>query len=109
MSIKILIDMNLSPEWVNVFKLHNLSAIQWSEIGDPKADDYTILTWADQHDYVIFTQDLDFSEILPTTRAAAPSVIQLRSQDILPVDLPTLSSLPFNNLNSCFCGGPCCD
>jgi predicted nuclease of predicted toxin-antitoxin system len=36
------------------------------------------------HGYVVFTHDLDFSAILAATRAMGPSVIQLRSQDILP-------------------------
>jgi predicted nuclease of predicted toxin-antitoxin system len=33
---------------------------------------------------VIFTHDLDFGAILALTQAESPSVIQLRSQDILP-------------------------
>jgi len=31
--MKILIDMNLSPEWVQEFKLHNIEAVHWSAIG----------------------------------------------------------------------------
>jgi predicted nuclease of predicted toxin-antitoxin system len=84
MSIKVLIDMNLSPEWVSVFEQRGWSALHWSDVGDPKADDRIILSWAAQHGYTVFTQDLDFSAILASTRAAAPSVIQLRSQDVLP-------------------------
>ena len=30
--MKILIDMNLSPEWVQEFKLHEIKAAHWSEI-----------------------------------------------------------------------------
>ena len=32
--MKILIDMNLSPEWVAVFENHGWSAVHWSTVGD---------------------------------------------------------------------------
>ena len=35
----------------------------------------------------MFTHDLDFSAILAATQARAPSVIQLRTQDVLPTIL----------------------
>src|SRR5262245_58121105 len=84
MSIKILIDMNLSPEWISVFEQEGWAAIHWSAIGEPTADDTTIMHWASTNGYVVFTHDLDFGAILAATRAIAPSVIQLRAQDILP-------------------------
>ena len=40
--------------------------------------------WAASNGYVVFTHDLDFGAILATTQAKTPSVIQTRSQDILP-------------------------
>ncbi|MCW5969277.1 MAG: DUF5615 family PIN-like protein [Blastocatellales bacterium] len=42
MSVKLLIDMNLSPDWVSVLERHGWSAIHWSEVGDPRATDRTI-------------------------------------------------------------------
>ena len=71
MSINVLIDMNLSPKWVAVLEQHGMSAKHWSEVDDPKAEDSLILSWAAQNDYVVFTQDLDFSAILAATRATA--------------------------------------
>lgn len=41
--MKILIDMNLSPEWRETFGVHGFEAKHWSEIGDPKAKDREIL------------------------------------------------------------------
>ena len=41
--MKFLIDMNLSPAWVEVLKQASFEAIHWSEIGTPKASD-TILS-----------------------------------------------------------------
>jgi predicted nuclease of predicted toxin-antitoxin system len=39
------------------------------------------------HAYVVFTHDLDFGAILAATRAAAPSVLQIRTQDVDPASL----------------------
>jgi len=39
------------------------------------------------NDYVVFTHDLDFGTILALTQAASPSVVQVRTQDILPSHL----------------------
>jgi predicted nuclease of predicted toxin-antitoxin system len=44
------------------------------------------MAYAAQHKYVVFSHDLDFSAILAATRASAPSVIQVRSQDTLSSD-----------------------
>ena len=82
--MKIVIDMNLSPDWVPVFTQAGYDAVHWSMVGDPRASDNVIMAWAATHGYVVFTHDLDFGAILATTQAKIPSVIQLRSQDILP-------------------------
>jgi predicted nuclease of predicted toxin-antitoxin system len=37
--MKILIDMNLSPEWVQEFKHHQIEAIHWSTVGQHDAPD----------------------------------------------------------------------
>jgi predicted nuclease of predicted toxin-antitoxin system len=85
--MKILIDMNLSPEWVKVLENHGWQAIHWSTIGDPRATDSTLMDWARTNAYVIFTHDLDFGTVLATSRAGGPSVIQVRTQDVLPHSL----------------------
>lgn len=36
---------------------------------------------------MVFTHDLDFGAILAVTQADAPSVIQVRIQDVLPANL----------------------
>ena len=45
------------------------------------------MTWAREHAYVVVTHDLDFSALLAATRSVGPSVIQVRTQDVLPVAL----------------------
>jgi len=82
--IKIIIDMNLSPKWVDVFDAEGWEALHWSKIGDFGAADQVILKWARDHGFIVFTHDLDFGSILAATSAAAPSVIQVRTQNVMP-------------------------
>jgi len=82
--MKILIDMNLSPEWVSIFAEHAWIARHWSEIGDPGATDDVIMAWGRTHGYIVFTHDLDFGAMLAATQAKSPSVIQVRTQNVGP-------------------------
>src|ERR1700759_793096 len=82
--MKVLIDMGLSPEWRKTFESHGIEARHWSEIGNPRAEDREILSWAREHGFIVFTHDLDFGHLLALTHAAGPSVIQVRSEDVLP-------------------------
>jgi predicted nuclease of predicted toxin-antitoxin system len=84
MSVKILVDMNLSPHWVEIMKRHGWLSVHWSTIGDPRAPDRMIMDWAVENNYIVFTHDLDFGTILALTHATGPSVIQVRGQDVFP-------------------------
>ena len=46
---ELLIDMNLSPEWAPVLRNHGWQAVHWSTVGDPRASDKDIMTWAAAH------------------------------------------------------------
>lgn len=85
--MRLLIDMNLSPNWVEVFEQQGWQAFHWSMVGDPRAADSLIMSWARANGYVVFTHDLDFGTLLATTHAQGPSVIQIRTQDIMPQSL----------------------
>ena len=50
--MKFLIDMNLSPRWVEVFMAAGLDATHWSAIGDPRATDRSIMEWAQSNGYM---------------------------------------------------------
>ncbi|MGH9872501.1 MAG: DUF5615 family PIN-like protein [Pyrinomonadaceae bacterium] len=82
--MKILVDMNLSPEWVVVLAQHGITAVHWSTVGNPRAEDSVLMDWARLNDYVVFTHDLDFGAMLALTQAESPSVIQVRTQDVSP-------------------------
>jgi len=85
--MKILIDMNLSPVWVETFVAANIEAVHWSSIGSASSKDTEIAEYARVHGFVIFTHDLDFGTILALTHSAGPSVLQVRTQDIMPSGL----------------------
>ena len=76
--------MNLPPRWVNVFAREGWEAVHWSQVGAPTANDREIMAWAGEKGYVVFTHDLDFSALLAATQGEGPSVIQVRTQNILP-------------------------
>jgi predicted nuclease of predicted toxin-antitoxin system len=82
--MKLLVDMNLSPEWVEVLKRAGWETVHWSTIGNPRAEDHKIMEWAQKHQHVVFTHDLDFGTLLALTQAHGPSVIQVRTQDVTP-------------------------
>lgn len=48
------------------------------------APDAEVKAYAAQHDYVVLTHDLDFSEILAATHGEKPSVVQIRTEDVRP-------------------------
>ena len=82
--MKIVLDMNISPIWESFLCNAGHEAIHWSKIGDIRAEDLEIMQWAKDNEFIVFTHDLDFSSLLFATGAKAPSVIQLRVQNILP-------------------------
>ncbi len=88
--MKILIDMNLSPDWVIAFAAENIESVHWSTVGDPRAEDTEITEYARANDYIVFTHDLDFGTILALTQAESPSVVQVRTQNILPSHLANI-------------------
>jgi predicted nuclease of predicted toxin-antitoxin system len=84
MKMKVLLDMNLSPSWVGFLQQEGFEAAHWSAVGDIRAPDATIMSWARENGFIVFTHDLDFSALLAATQATGPSVVQLRTQDLLP-------------------------
>jgi predicted nuclease of predicted toxin-antitoxin system len=84
MSLNVLIDMNLSPDWTPLLQAAGWNAAHWSTVGDPRATDRTIMDWALANDHIVFTHDLDFGTLLALTHQTGPSVIQVRGENVLP-------------------------
>jgi predicted nuclease of predicted toxin-antitoxin system len=82
--MKLLIDMNLSPRWINVLAEAGFEAVHWTSLGDITAPDSEIMAFAKAGDFVVLTHDLDFGTILAVTQGDKPSVVQIRSDDVTP-------------------------
>lgn len=76
--MKLLVDMNLSPDWVPLLASHGWEAKHWSKVGPTNAPDTELMCWARQNQHVVLTQDLDFPQLLYTTKDNGPSVVLLR-------------------------------
>ena len=87
MSLRILIDMNLSPLWVEVLQKAGFEACHWYKLGAPNAPDSVLFIWARENKHIVFTHDLDFGAMLAATNAEAPSVFQIRTEDVSPTAL----------------------
>jgi predicted nuclease of predicted toxin-antitoxin system len=82
--MKMLIDMNLSPRWVQFFSAANIEAVHWSAIGSASAADTEIMAYASANGFLVLTHDLDFGSMLAAARSDKPSVIQIRMGDVSP-------------------------
>ena len=81
--MRLLLDMNVLPQLVPALATGGHDCAHWSTQGDPRASDEIILRYAKENGFVLITHDLDFGAILATSQAEAPSVIQVRMQDLL--------------------------
>ena len=82
--MKILIDVNLAVRWASMLSTRGIEAVHWTTVGAANAQDIEIMSYARQNTYSVFTNDLDFSAILASTRASGPSVVQIRTEDTRP-------------------------
>jgi predicted nuclease of predicted toxin-antitoxin system len=82
--MKFVVDMNLTPQWVEHLNAVGYQAVHWSTVGENDAEDGDIVSWAREHDCVVLTGDLDFGTILAMSGVLRPSVVQLRSEATLP-------------------------
>ena len=82
--MKLLVDMNLSPRWIDFLSNAGFEAAHWSTLGAGNAADAEIMAFAKANDYIVLTHDLDFSAILAATHGEKRSVIQIRAEDVSP-------------------------
>jgi predicted nuclease of predicted toxin-antitoxin system len=82
--MKVLVDMNLSPRWVDLLAGEGVEAAHWSTLGSGNASDRVIMAYAKTNDYIVLTHDLDFGAILAATQGEKPSVVQIRAELLSP-------------------------
>ena len=85
--MRLLIDMNLSPDWVRYLRSAGVDCLHWSEVGALDAPDRELMQWAARNDCTVMTADLDFSAILAATGWNGPSVVQIRADLLTPAAL----------------------
>jgi predicted nuclease of predicted toxin-antitoxin system len=91
--MRIVVDMNLSPLWIPFLQQHGFEAIHWSSVGAASAADAEIMDHAGASGSVIFTHDLDFGMLLAMRGSGGPSVVQIRTQNVLPAAVGLLVCL----------------
>lgn len=82
--MKLLVDMNLSPRWVDALVEAGHDAVHWSAVGRPNASDHELMAWAIADGRTVLTADLDYPAILAAARLHLPSVLLLRSDALNP-------------------------
>ena len=82
--MKLLVDMNLSPRWIELLVDAGIDAAHWSTLGAKNAPDSEIMAYAKVREYVVLTHDLDFGAMLAATHGEKPSVVQIRAEDVNP-------------------------
>lgn len=82
--MKILLDMNMSFAWLPVLREAGHEVVHWLECGSADASDLFIMDYAKANGHMILTHDLDFGTLLSSRPDTAPSVVQLRSDNLTP-------------------------
>lgn len=85
--MRVLVDVNLSPTWVGFLAANSIEARHWCDVGPPGAEDHEVMQWALAGGWIVLTHDLDFGALLALAGERGPSVIQVRTQDVLPLSL----------------------
>jgi predicted nuclease of predicted toxin-antitoxin system len=80
--MKLIVDMNLSPQWVRLLVDSGIPSEHWSTIGAANTPDCEIMAYASANGFVVLTHDLDFGAILAATHGEKPSVVQIRADDV---------------------------
>lgn len=83
-TLAVLVDMNLSPRWIQTLRIGGFTASHWSDLGPVTAPDTYQMAHARMHELVVLTNDLDFGAILAATGGDKPSVVQIRATDTRP-------------------------
>ena len=60
----------------------DFKAAHWSAFGAFNTTDPELMAYAAQHGYVVVTHDLDFGAILAASGTKAPSVVQIRTNNL---------------------------
>ena len=77
-AMRFLADMNLSPFTVSILCRAGYDVLRVSSVLPPNVADDQILAFVRDGDYVLITEDMDFSALLAVNGYERPSVLSLR-------------------------------
>ena len=83
-NIRLLADVHISPKTVGDLQKQGYEIMRSSEVLPANAPDINILEFARTENWVILTQDLDFSMLVALSRYSQPSLITLRLSSAKP-------------------------
>ena len=83
-NIRLLADVHISPKTVGDLQKQGYEIIRSLEVLPANAPDINILEFARTENWVILTQDLDFSMLVALSRYSQPSLITLRLSSAKP-------------------------
>jgi predicted nuclease of predicted toxin-antitoxin system len=91
--MKIIVDMCLSPKWVDALNAEGMDARHWSFLGARDAPDSSIFDFARGDGSAILTADLDFGTLLAGARSGKPVQLRLPRIGLEKASEPTLRAL----------------
>ena len=83
-NIRLLADVHISPKTVGDLQKQGYEIMRSSEFLPANAPDINILEFARTENWVVLTQDLDFSMLVALSRYSQPSLITLRLSSAKP-------------------------
>lgn len=83
-NIRLLADVHISPKTVGDLQKQGYEIMRSSEVLPANAPDINILEFARTKNWVVLTQDLDFSMLVALSRYSHPSLITLRLSSAKP-------------------------
>jgi len=83
-NIRLLADVHISPKTVRDLQKQGYEIMRSSDVLPNNAPDINILEFARTENWVVLTQDLDFSMLVALSRYSQPSLITLRLSSAKP-------------------------
>ena len=83
-NIRLLADVHISPKTVADLQKQGYEILRSSEFLPANAPDINVLEFARTENWVVLTQDLDFSMLVALSRYSQPSLITLRLSSAKP-------------------------
>lgn len=80
--MNVLLNENLPPALAADLNTFGWNTMHVKKLGLLGATDHTIVSYAEQHDFVIFTHDLDYGRLVSLSGKSKPSVVTLRLKKI---------------------------